>query len=318
MTENKKRPDFRAYYGQLLKQETRLALLCGAGIICFFLVLGFYYAKVLPAFLLGLASLLLLYILHRYYSQSARRRLALAGQPFPPHWQQLLENRCAFYRHLAPEDKQVFNQRVAFFLAEKKIEGISTEINDEIRLLVAASAIIPTFAFPFFEYPNLKQVLIYPNSFDHSFQTSPYPGHEQVIAGLVGNGFLNGNLLLSKPDLVAGFEQPGPYNVGIHEFVHLLDMADGAVDGLPELFLAHTYAIPWLQAVQDEVLKIRQGESDINPYGLTNKAEFLAVVSEYFFDEPEKFAQAHPQLYRFLCLMFHQEPNQKNKTDYNC
>jgi MtfA peptidase len=312
MSYQKKKADFQGYYGRLVKQQLRNALLLGAGVTGLFSLLA-YYSKPVPALLLGAVSLLLIYILHRHYTKSYRRRLALADQPFPPAWRQSLENNSEFYRNLAEEDKHIFNQRVQFFLAEKKIEGISTDIDDEIRLLVAASAIIPTFAFPFFEYPNLNQVLLYPNSFDRSFQTARYQGHEQDIAGMVGNGFLNGNLLLSKPDLVQGFTGRSLHNVGIHEFVHLLDMADGAVDGLPEIFLAHAYAIPWLQVIQAEVQKIRQGESDINPYGLTNNAEFLAVVSEYFFDDPEKLEEAHPELYRFLCTIFHQVPERKKE-----
>jgi MtfA peptidase len=310
MTQNKNKADFKAYYGGLVQEHARNALLLAAGVLVLFSGLG-YYTRPVPAIMLGAVSLLLIYILHRHYTRGYRRRLAVADQPFPEAWRQSLENNSAFYRNLGEEDKHIFNQRVQFFLAEKKIEGISTDIDDEIRLLVAASAIIPTFAFPFFEYPNLDQVLIYPNSFDRAFQTARYEGHEQDIAGMVGTGFLNGNLLLSKPDLVHGFKAHTPYNVGIHEFVHLLDMADGAVDGLPEIFLANTYTIPWLQVIQDEVTKIRQGESDINPYGLTNHAEFLAVVSEYFFDDPEKLQAAHPELYRLLCTIFHQVPDRK-------
>lgn len=304
------RSDFKAYYGHLVRVHARNAGLLAAGVVLVFSLLA-YYTKPVPALILGGVTLLLIYLLHRHYTQGYRRRLALAGRPFPQAWRALLEKNAAFYRHLDEQDKQLFNQRVLFFLAEKKIEGISTDIDDEIRLLVAASAIIPTFAFPFFEYPNLNQVLIYPNSFDRSFQTARYEGHEQDIAGLVGSGFLNGNLLLSKPDLLQGFREPGLHNVGIHEFVHLLDMADGAVDGLPEILLANAYAIPWLQVIRAEVKKIRQGESDIDPYGLTNNAEFLAVVSEYFFDNPQKLQAAHPELYRFLCAIFHQVPGRK-------
>ena len=176
--------------------------------------------------------------------------------------------------------------------------------------MVAASAIIPTFAFPLFEYPNLKQVLIYPNSFDRNFQTSEAADRENlIIAGMVGNGFMNGTLLLSKTDLVNGFKGKNPNNVGIHEFVHLLDLADGEIDGLPEIFLNNVYTLPWLKVIQNEVKRIKKRKSDINPYSLTNNAEFLAVVSEYFFDNPEKFQDKHPELYDYLCAIFQQRPD---------
>jgi len=55
--------------------------------------------------------------------------------------------------------------------------------------------------------------------------------------------------------------------------------------------------------------KIKQNDSDINPYALTNEAEFLAVASEYFFDSPEKFERKHPALYAYMEQIFKQDLN---------
>jgi Mlc titration factor MtfA (ptsG expression regulator) len=53
---------------------------------------------------------------------------------------------------------------------------------------------------------------------------------------------------------------------------------------------------------------MQQQHSDINIYGATNPAEFLAVVSEYFFSQPHLLAEHHPQLYELLEKIFHQNP----------
>ncbi len=304
-----KAADFKTYYQQSLNGSRKTASLAILIILIFTFSLG-YFGKPGPAIFLGSICLGIIIYFYRHYTRNDIRRLALVDNPFPAAWQEMLEENSLFYRNLSETDKNTFNKRVQFFLAEKKIEGVSTEIDDELKLLVAASAIIPTFAFPFFEYPNLKQVLLYPNSFDRSFQTAEDAGREnQIIAGMVGNGFMNGTLLLSKTDLVTGFKGKNPQNVGIHEFVHLLDMADGAVDGLPEIFLSNAYTLPWLKIIQTEVGRIKKRRSDINPYSLTNNAEFLAVVSEYFFDNPEKFQEKHPELYDYLCAIFQQRPD---------
>ena len=55
-------------------------------------------------------------------------------------------------------------------------------------------------------------MLVYPNSFDDNFRTERYDGHTQVIAGMVGNMYLNNTLLLSKPNLLAGFQGQGNGN----------------------------------------------------------------------------------------------------------
>ena len=54
-----------------------------------------------------------------------------------------------FYNTLSDEQKIKFEQEVQVFLAEKRITGIQTDIDDKVRVLVAASAIIPIFGFDF-------------------------------------------------------------------------------------------------------------------------------------------------------------------------
>jgi Mlc titration factor MtfA (ptsG expression regulator) len=84
----------------------------------------------------------------------------------------------------------------------------------------------------------------------------------------------------------------------------LLDKEDGVIDGIPELLIEKRFIGPYLHEIKKEIRKIENGKSDINPYALTNNAEFLAVVSEYFFDNPEKFQKRHPELYSFLSSIF--------------
>ncbi len=54
--------------------------------------------------------------------------------------------------------------------------------------------------------------------------------------------------------------------------------------------------------------------ADINPYGGTNKQEFFAVASEYFFERPKLFKQKHPELYKLLEEIFQQNLAEKNLT----
>ena len=105
--------------------------------------------------------------------------------------------------------------------------------------------------------------------------------------------------------LVKAFDgQPHKENVGIHEFVHLLDKEDGIIDGIPRALITHKFAGPWLHEIKKEMGKIEKGNSDINPYALSSNAEFLAVVSEYFFDNPDKFKKRHAELYEFLATIY--------------
>jgi Mlc titration factor MtfA (ptsG expression regulator) len=249
------------------------------------------------------------YLIYRYVFHASRVDKELLEKPFPDEWRKILEQRVLYYRNLEPERKKEFEERVKRFLAEKKIIGVDTEVTDTDKLLVAASAIIPVFNFPYFNYPNVREVLLYPGSFDEKFKTDDTAGQRNIL-GMVGDGFMNGSVILSKPDLEAAFDgRRHKRNVGIHEFVHLIDKADGAVDGVPEILFKHSYTLPWLKEVKREMNKIKTAKSDIDPYALTNDAEFLAVVSEYFFDNPEKLKQRHPKLYQYLSEIFQQHPD---------
>ena len=157
------------------------------------------------------------------------------------------------------------------------------------KVFVAASGVIPTFGFPQWnQYPKLNEVLLYKTHFRQGdFATE---GKDRRVAGMVGGGFMNGKLLLSKPSLRQGFLKAGSGNTGIHEFVHLLDKADGDTNGIPAYFMDNAYVVPWLEMVRSEMEAIERGKSDIDAYATTNKAEFFAVVAEYFFNQPEAFA----------------------------
>jgi Mlc titration factor MtfA (ptsG expression regulator) len=223
--------------------------------------------------------------------------------PFPEAWRLLLKKHIVFYNELNATEKILFEKRVQLFIATKNIEGVETEIDDTLRLMIASSAVIPTFAFPEYNYPGVATVLLYPNSFDAQFQTQRYKDHKEFITGMADGR--NGIVILSKPDLVNDFDgQRHNENVGIHEFMHLLDKEDGIIDGIPEALLKQQFVGPWLHEIKSEINRIETGKSDINPYALTNHAEFLAVVSEYFFSNPDKFKNKHPELYEYLAAIF--------------
>lgn len=250
-----------------------------------------------------------LYLVYQYIIKPRRAHPELMKQPMPDNFKKILLQRVHYYRELSDEHREEFNRRVMRFIGEKNISGVETAVTDEDRLLVAASAIIPMFTFPYYRYPNVTEILLYPGSFDHAFHTGE-AYHQRNILGMVGNGYMNGQVILSKPDLHRAFDgKQHQHNVGIHEFVHLIDMADGVTNGLPEIITDHAYAMAWLREIKKEISNIVGGHSDINPYALTNNAEFLAVVSEYFFDDPGKMKQRHPELYHFLVDIFKQDPD---------
>ncbi|GAA6154337.1 zinc-dependent peptidase [Pseudoteredinibacter isoporae] len=220
-------------------------------------------------------------------------------------WQAFLHDHVEFYRQLSEEDRQRFEQRALLFMHTTEVFNGDEPASFEDRLLVAASAIIPVWSFPQWHYFNLKTVYLLPAAFNDDFQCGQ---KDSLYTGMVGTGPMAGKMALSRPALYQGFRNPNDKrNVGIHEFVHLIDMADGDMDGFPERLQPYRFAIPWFELAEKKMKAIEKGRSNIDPYGASNKLEFFCVASEYFFERPQMLAKKHPKLYEALEEIYQQD-----------
>jgi len=253
--------------------------------------------------------LLAAFLIALYFIFSSKKSKQTSANIITLADQQILLNHVAYYQNLDAANRTKFEQMLGDFLSDVRIEGIDLIPDATDRLLIASSAVIPVFGFGHWKYQNLHAVILYPDTFNKDFQ---FEGGNRNILGMVGTGYMNGQMILSRSALLEGFSiSADKENTAIHEFVHLLDKSDGATDGIPENLMPHQYIIPWVKMIHQEINKIEAGKSDINPYAVTNEAEFLAVVSEYFFEKPAQFKDKHPELYEILSATFSQDPVKK-------
>ncbi|MBU8869505.1 MAG: zinc-dependent peptidase [Gemmatimonadales bacterium] len=239
--------------------------------------------------------------------RKVRRRKRILAAPFPVEWETVLLRDVAFFRALPAADRLRFRNELKIFLGEKTITGIRTAIDTRTRVLVGASAVIPIFGFPRWEWDQINEVLVYPARFGDDFSLGGDGGNQNIL-GMVGTGAMNRIMILVKPDLIQGFKNAGDKrNVGVHEFAHLVDKSDGVIDGMPGVGLSREVTGPWIELVRRKMQEISDGESDINDYALTNEAEFFSVVSEYFFERPDLMEQKHPELFSMMQKVFRQD-----------
>lgn len=236
---------------------------------------------------------------------SAKTRNIDHGALWKPQWSEFLQQHVDFYRNLSQTDQLSFEKRCLLFLETTAVESSQdVKVDDNDRLLVAASAIIPVWGFPGWHYFNIKSVILLPARFNEHYQ---YGLPDSRISGMVGTGVMSGKMVLSKPDLHQGFRNSrDKQNVGIHEFVHLIDMSDGQCDGFPERISEFQFSTPWFDFVQHKITEVEEGKSNINDYSATNQAEFFAVSSEYFFERPKMLKRKHPKLYEYLSEFYQQ------------
>ncbi|AHM62026.1 hypothetical protein D770_18875 [Flammeovirgaceae bacterium 311] len=256
---------------------------------------------------------LIIFIYYRWATRKKRLAAKVMKQGFPKEWRRLLATNVAFYNGLTKRQKRGFEHRIAVFLAQTKIEGVETEVDDLSCLLIAASAVMLTWGYKDWEYPNLGEVYLTDGAVAVH---SPEPGRQNITAGQIKPQGSQHMVVLSKQALLQGFANPkDSRNVGLHEFAHLLDEQDGTTDGLPDHYLSGGLAEAWQEVMQEKTELIKDGKAGINPYGATNGAEFFAVMTEYFFERPRKLLQQHPRLYRLLAHTFKQHPAKKEPEE---
>jgi MtfA peptidase len=236
-----------------------------------------------------------------FISQSKKKKRGIAVNDIN---RALLSEHVLFYQQLDANQKVQFESDILQFLSQTAVTGVGTKVEELDRLLVASAAVIPLFFFEKWRYHNLQEVLVYADAFNMDYESAGH-NNDRNIQGMVGTGAMEGKMLISKHSLRQGFSnQSDKHNTAIHEFVHLIDKWDGDTDGVPETLLDKQYVLPWIDLIHEEMKKIAKGDSAINTYALTNKAEFFAVASEYFFERPDLFKEKHPELYQMLSAIF--------------
>jgi len=224
-------------------------------------------------------------------------------QPFPETWRSFLDQWVAYYRMLKPDEKARFERDVWIFLKENRITGVETRIDDSLRLLVAASAVMLTFGHPDWEYQKLPEILIYPRAFDEEYSVTS-SSRKRSLAGQVAP---HNAIVLARNDLEEAFRNPGRvYHVGLHEFAHALDLADGVAEGIPG-DLNPRKIEEWYTLLQKEMAKVREKRSILDPYAAKNTGELFAVAVEHFFQQPDELKQQHPELFRALSEFLNQD-----------
>jgi len=241
------------------------------------------------------------------------RRRRLWRRPFPSAWREILRQELPYLRRMPPDLQMQLKRHIQVFIAEKRFVGCDgLVIDDRMRVSIAAQACLLLLNRRPDYFPELHQILVYPEPFVVERQRADAIGlHHDARQVLAGESWSRGQVILSWRDAREGAaDARDGRNVVIHEFAHQLDQEFGHANGAPLLRHRDDYS-RWSAVLGAEFERLRAGiargeETLLDPYGATDPAEFFAVASEVFFEQAAAMADQHPALYRelreFYCI----------------
>ena len=246
--------------------------------------------------------------------QSRRERAAVSRRAIPDDlWKRTLV-RYPFLQRRSLDDAAELRRLTSLLLDCKEFSTAGgLRLTDAMAVAIAAQAALPVLRLGVGAYDGFVGIVVHPEQVSARRQHQDDDGvvheYEEVLAGEAMQG---GPVMLSWPDVrAAGLASHG-YNVVIHEFAHVLDMADGRADGVPPL-PPELSVKAWLTALQAELHSfsacVQRGEQTVlDPYAAAGEEEFFAVTSESFFTTAPAMKKEHPAWYGMLCAFYRQDP----------
>jgi Mlc titration factor MtfA (ptsG expression regulator) len=242
--------------------------------------------------------------------------------------------RYPFLQRRDEDDRQELRRLTSLFLDRKEFSTAGgLRLTDAMAVAIAAQACLPVLRLGLDPYNGFVGIVIHPDAVVAKREVVDEDGvlhaYDEVLAGEAMEG---GPVMLSWPDVrqggllavntrtevdvggETGVDKGRGYNVVIHEFAHVLDMAHGGANGMPAL-PQDLSAVLWSETMRRELhslqARVEDGQDTVlDPYGTTGPEEFFAVASEAFFVTPAGMQSEHPALYALFCRYYRQDPVQ--------
>lgn len=244
-----------------------------------------------------------------------RENAALRRRPIADDlWKRTLI-RYPFLRCGADPGAPELRRMTSLFLDRKEFTAVPpVRLTNDVVVAVAAQACLPVLKLGLDRYDGFLGIVLHPDQVvarrQHLDEDGVMHEYDELLSGEAVQG---GPVMLSWRDVRSGGRSAADgYNVVIHEFAHVLDMADGEADGVPLLPPDLPRAL-WLETLTREydafVARV-QAEEDtaLDPYGAQAPEEFFAVASESFFVDPLRLQAEHAALYQLLARFYRTDP----------
>ena len=208
----------------------------------------------------------------------------------------MLKNEFDYYNKLSPKQKIYFEHRVATFIDAYTFYGNeSLHVTEQMRVLIASTAIMLTFGMRKYLFTVIDKVIIYPDVYYSKINEEYHKGEFNPRMSAI---------VFSWKHFLEGYEiNNDNLNLGLHEFGHVLHY-----QGLKSTDTSATIFTVTYEEIMKEVRYPANYTRLLNSnyfriYAYTNEFEFIAVILEHFFETPKQFKQEFPQLFEKVKIM---------------
>ncbi|WP_421910408.1 zinc-dependent peptidase [Marinobacter sp.] len=251
-------------------------------------------------------------VFYLFFYRNWRRERQLQT-PFPENWRATLESQVPLFPGLPAKLKRQLEQHVQLFLAEKSFYGCDGfEVDDTVRLTIAGHACLLIVNRSYSDFDDIRSILVYPDAYRVRDIEHDGPVVSESNEIRAGEASSYGQVVLAWTQCEEGAVNPdGHHNVILHEFAHQLDYLDGTADGAPPL--SGEQARHWQETMTQAYEHLRQSLQHhqkpwLDPYGATEPAEFFAVLTEAFYQQPEHLKAEQPDVYEALSRFYRLDP----------
>ena len=173
------------------------------------------------------------------------------------------------------------------------------EVTQEMKVLIAASAVQLTFGLPEVQLAGFDTIYVYPKKYFSAINKRYHTGEVNP----------KGHIVLSWESFKEGYKNPSDaYNLGLHEMAHALSLENLSSDYELNIFEKEAYQ-HWKKVAKKEFEKIKKGGKPyFRRYAFHSRDEFFPVAIEYFFEKPNEFRLERPELYDALAKLLKQDP----------
>lgn len=211
------------------------------------------------------------------------------------------------YKNLSEKDKEKIERSILLFINTKEFVGISLEISDEMKIIIAFYACLLLLHIDTKTcYDSLRTIIVYP----YPVATNKIQNNEGIYSNeqfLIEGQSANDTVIIIWDEAKSEAYHLRHNNVIIHEFTHEIDFMDGEIDGVPPL--EKSKYDEWSRVLTNEFNNLNEVAIEnsnwgkyklLGEYASTNKAEFFAVATERFFESPKNLQTNFPELYNEL------------------